>query len=89
MHCECGWGRVWKVDPDPSERPWQDPLSYGHSSELFRSLTHVGKGSAGFPAGGAVTVEGPLDGHESSRQRGKRRQGAVKGLAADDSILKA
>lgn len=45
----------------------------------------MGKGSTGFPAGGAVTVEGPLDGHESGREQGKGKQGAVKGLAAEDS----
>lgn len=49
----------------------------------------MGKGSGGFPAGGAETVEGPLGGHESRGQRGKRRQGAANGLAADNSILKA
>lgn len=45
----------------------------------------MGKGSTGFPAGGAVAVEGSLDGHESSREQGKGRQGAVKGLAAEHS----
>lgn len=45
----------------------------------------MGTGSTGFPAGGAVTVEVPLDGRESSREQGKGRQGAGKGLAAEDS----
>ena len=75
-------GRPWSRLRGPGRILWVTAIHLSSSG----AWPSVGKGSAGFPA---VTVEGPLGGRESRRQRGKRRQGAVNGLAADSSILKS